>query len=649
MSSFGRLALAAGLALVMAGGSAYAAVKTWLDSNQVAPGDSVQLTLEYEGQTNSAPDLSPLERDFDVLGSSRTTTFEMLNGSTSTKTRIEVTLSPKHAGRLTVPSISWGGDRSPALALDVSASAGGSSAGSGNGVGAGTNGGGTGAGGIDGGAQSSGAASDRPVFLQTEFDPAQPYVQAAVTVTVRLYTREALYNPSLTFSETHDVLIRQVGSDESGRVTRGGESYDRVTRHYVVFPQRSGSLTIPGPVLDAQVPMGSNAAGAALNDPFAGLFGPTFGGNVFSMSKPIRLHGTPIALDVRPRPSGTAGGYWMPASEVTLSSAWHPASLQAQAGDPMTVDLDLRAVGLTAAQLPDLSQLLQLPAGLKAYPDEAKLSDSASGDTIVGTRTQSIALIADQPGHFTLPALRLRWWDTQTNRAREALLPARTFVVAPAAGSTLSAQSALPPQVRAPGQAVSGAAVVGAAPSPGAPNASGTAPGRGFLSGRGVWWLGLSVALALAWLATLGAWWRVRKGAVSERRFGRPAAPELTPASVAAPGAVAAPAAPFVVAGASAARAAFRLACQRNEATDARRYLLAWVRATWPDSAPTGLNALARQVDDPGLATLVRELDRACYAGEAWSGQALSAALAGLPRRKRGSADQTSDLEQLYP
>ncbi len=620
MSPLGRLALATGLALVMASGPAHAAVKAWLDSNQVAPGDSVRLTLEYEGQTNSAPDLSPLERDFDVLGSSRTTTFEMLNGSTSTKTQIEVTLSPRHAGRLTLPSISWAGDRSPALALDVSASGGGSSAGSGNGV-----------------------------FLQTEFGPAQPYVQAAVTVTVRLYTREALYNPSLTFSGTHDVLIRQVGSDESGSVTRGGESYDVVTRHYVVFPQRSGSLTIPGPVLDAQVPVG-NPAGAALNDPFAGLFGPTpFGGNVFSTSKPIRLHGTAITLDVRPRPSGTAGGYWMPASEVTLSSTWHPASLQAQAGDPMTVDLDLRAVGLTAAQLPDLSQLLQLPAGLKAYPDEAKLSDSASGDTLVGTRTQSIALIADQPGRFTLPALRLRWWDTRANRARETLLPARTLVVVPAAGSTLSAQSAPPPQVHAPGQAVSGVAVAGAAPPPGAPKAFGAAPGRGLLSGRGVGWLGLSVALALAWLATLGAWWRLRKGAVSARRFGQTAASELTPALVAAPGAVAAPAAPVVVAGASAARAAFRLACQRNDATGARRHLLAWVRATWPDSAPTGLNALARQVDDPSLAALIRELDRACYAAERWSGRALSEALAGLPQRKRGSADQASDLEQLYP
>lgn len=668
-------AVAAGLTLALSSTPTHAALKAWLDSNQVAPGDSVQLTLEYEGQTSSEPDLTPLERDFDVLGSNRTTTLEILNGSSSAKTQLTITLSPKHAGRLIVPALAWDGQRSSALELDVSGSA---AAGSGSGVGTGS------------GAPSAGAASrGRQVFLETQFAPSQPYVQAAVTLTVRLYTREALYSPRISFSGTRDVVIRQVGADETGSVSRGGQSYEVVTRHYVLFPQHSGHLSLPGPELDAQVALG-NPADSALNDPFAGFFGPTPFGNVLSTVKPIRLHGDPIALDVRPRPAGAVGSYWMPASEVTLQSVWHPASLQAQAGDPVTIDLDLQAVGLTAAQLPDLSQLLQLPAGLKAYPDEAKLSDAARGVSVVGTRTQSIALIADQPGRFTIPALRLEWWDTRSNQAREVTLPPRTLVVAPAAGSPLSTQSSPSPQVSAP--AAAGAASAARTPAPAAtassrpgaataptaaapasapragPQAPGALLGRHLLAGRLVW-VGVSAALALAWLVTLGAWLRSRKRVepASGRRRWRRTQPSHPDSAFAAsqPGQGGREASPgeglgatpeagrrstpaSLVPGAATARAAFRLACRRNEAAGARRHLLAWVRAAWPESAPTGLNALAKQVDDPSLAALIQALDRACYAGEPWSGEALDAALADLPRPKRGSADQSSDLAPLY-
>jgi hypothetical protein len=649
VSRFARVGpLVLGLMLALSSPRAHAAVQAWLDTNQVAPGDSVQLTLEYEGQTSSEPDLSPLERDFDVLGSNRVTTFEILNGNTSAKTQLAVTLSPKHAGRLAVPSILWGGQRSPPLALDVSASAGSGGIGS------------TGRGAGGGHGQPTGAATQsRQVFLETEFGPAQPYVQAAVTVTVRLYTREALYDPSITFSGTHDVVVRQVGSDDDGSVPRGGESYEVVTRHYVVFPQRSGRLSLPGPVLDARVAVGHGAE-SPFNDPFAGLLGAApFAGGMLSSVKPIRLHGDPIALDVRPRPAGAVGSYWMPASEVTLQSDWEPATLQAHAGDPVTADLSLQAVGLTAAQLPDLSQLIALPAGLRSYPDQAKLSDTARGNAVIGTREQSIALIADQPGHFTIPALRLQWWDTGSNQAREITLPARTLIVTPAASTAVSAQSAPAPKALAsvpsrsapaPASAAgSEPAAASARPSPSvspsaairATGASGAPQGAHLLSGRASVWLGVSAALALGWLVTLGAWLRLRRRAAAALAPGRVSASETgsSGAAVSAPGA----------ASSSASRAAFRLACQRNEAAGARRHLLAWVRAAWPAPAPAGLNALARQIEDPSLAALIRELDRVCYTGEPWRGDSLGAALTDLPRRESRRDDRSSDLSPLYP
>lgn len=67
---------------------ALGAARAWLDSDEVGPGDSVQLTLEEDSQTNSQPDLTPLRRDFDVLGTSTSRKFQIVNGHTSSATQL---------------------------------------------------------------------------------------------------------------------------------------------------------------------------------------------------------------------------------------------------------------------------------------------------------------------------------------------------------------------------------------------------------------------------------------------------------------------------------------------------------------------------------------------------------------------------------
>jgi BatD DUF11 like domain len=612
VSDLARLAVF-GLLLVVSSAPAGAAVKAWLDTNRVAPGNSVQLTLEYEGETDTSPDLSPLRQSFDVLGTSRATTVQILNGSTSSKTEVVVSLSPKRAGRLTVPSIAWNADRTAPLRLDVAASAGNGSA-------------------------AAGTSSAQQVFLETQFGPFDPYVQAAVKVTVRLFTREALYNPHITLAGDSDFLVRQVGRDEQSTAVRGGASYVEVTRHYVVFALRSGRLTLPGAVLDARIatrrssPFGGN--------PFAGFFSSTpFFGNVFSTVKPIRLHGQSIRLDVRARPAGAVGSFWLPASAMRLTARWNPAPLKAQAGNPLTVDLSLEATGLTAAQLPDLSQWIEPPAGVRSYPDQPRLTDTAHGDTVTGTREQTIALIADRPGRYTLPSLRVDWWDTRTDRPRETALPARTLVIVPAPGARPARRSSVTTAAQplsaaaAPAQkAASASAVSGGHESP--PPASSASPGRGLLAYHRIW-IALIAVLALAWLGTLAAWLRLRRRIARQERVAARATGSAQGAALPS---------------AAASRTALRRACQLDEPAAARRHLLAWAAAAWPGEPPRGLNALARRVDDPETAALIRELDRACYAGEPWTGAPLEEALSELPRPARAQRrGRSADLASLYP
>jgi hypothetical protein len=597
------------LALLFVGLPANAALRAWVENTQVAAGDTVELTLARDGQTSSQPDLTPLKQDFDIVGRRSSTRLQIANGSASATTELHLTLAPKHAGQLTVPPISWDADKSAPLTLVVV----------------------TATGGQNGAAQG---AADNRVLLETESDPKTPYVQGAVHVTVRVYAAVPLSQADLDFPTTDAALVRQVGSDETGTSEKNGQSYQVVVRHYLLFPQRSGQLSIPGPVLSGAVPARTRRADP--NDPFAGFFGGSPFAGMMNTNKPIRLNGEPITLDVRPRPAGAGASYWLPARNVALTAQWRPADLQAHVGDPVTVDLRLQATGLTAAQLPDLSTLLNLPPGLKAYPDEPKLKDVAQGSDIVGNREQNIALIADQAGSFTIPELRLSWWDTQSNQTREIVIPARTLVVQPAAGSKSPAPTGAPDgQTATVGNATS---TTPQSPSATPAPTTGTLPlansGRTNTQPRGLGgygpWAWVSLGLGILWIATLVGWLMSRRrsapAATNPHRAEQPSATDK-----------------------SGARAAFHAACNANDASAARRNLLLWANAVLPPPRILGLADLAKRMDDPQLATLLRALDRGCYAGDSWDGSALAATLPKLIVSEQDTASKPRDLAPLYP
>jgi hypothetical protein len=572
-----------GLALIalLASGAADAAVRAWVDNTNVAPDGTIRLILEHDGSTNDEPDLAPLKQDFDVLSSSSTSSMQIINGSVSAHVRRSLSLAPKHSGELRIPPISWAGEQSDPLTVHVGAapSAGQNSAG-------------------------------RTVFVETTAEAGRLYVQAQVNVTVRIYSQVPLYHASLELPSSNEVLVQQIGADRNEMVVKDGARYQVVERRYALFPQHSGTLVVPGPVLNAQIPVRDRNP---LGDQFDDLFGNMRSlNNMFTSLKPIKEHGEDLSLNVLPRPNGALGDYWLPARDAKLEAEWRPETAQVNAGDPVTLHLRLKAQGLTAAQLPDLSTILQLPPGVHAYPDQAKLSNDSHEDVLLGERDQNIALIADQPGQFKVPSLTIHWWDVQSNQPRETTLPERILTVLPVA--------AAPATERA--RATS-------APAAQAPAATTSTPARGSASG-GAPWRWVSIVLGSLWIFTLIAWYLTRRRTDPHRAKPLPLATEEDCVSI------------------SEARRDFHGACRRNDARTARAALIRWIARARPDRSPVGLRAFAKQTKDAELSNLLADLDRACYANGSWSGAQLLAALQDLPLRFPQERTTSEALAPLY-
>jgi len=310
----------------------------------------------------------------------------------------------------------------------------------------------------------------------------------------------------------------------------------------------------------------------------------------------------------------------LPAQKLTLEESWRPDNAPVHVGEPLTRHLRLSALGLTGAQLPDLGQLMVVPDGIKPYPDQASIDDKERSGTMQGSRDQDIALIASQPGHYELPALKLAWWDTVANVQREATLPARTLNVLPAVGG----QAAPPPPVANNPPA--------ALPTQDAPGKTLHVdwPAASLLAPSSVWpWV--SVVLALLWLGTAWAWWRARR----------------TRARIAPTAAGTSPAARVADVSTGQALSELQRACRDNNAQAARQALIHWAAGFWPESPPRGLQAIAQRLADPRFTDVLQQLDRACYTGATWQGQTLAQAFAQPPRQTR--ADKlTSVIPNLY-
>nr|WP_295785035.1 BatD family protein [Rhodoferax sp.] len=618
--------LRSALAALIASGvclSTWAAVTASLDRTQVAVGERLRLVINNTGNGDQQPDTSALRQDFEILGTQRGSSLQIVNGHMSSQTQFTVLMSPKHAGTIRIAPITWGGEQSAALELTVAANANPANPG------------------VNANANSSSNAAESQITMSGTLDQKQPYVQSAVVLSLRLNVGVQMAQASLDLQGNGDVLVRQIGQDQQHTESRNGRVYQVIERKYLLIPQRSGAISLKGPVLQAQVQDDAASSGndADIDTFFGSVFGQTMGRFARRM-RPVTLQANAIEMNVQARPASADASNWLPAQKLTLEETWRPEPQQGQlhVGEPLTRHLRLNALGVTAGQLPDLANMMAVPDGIKKYPDQAKTDEGLQGETLRASRDQDIALVASAPGHYVVPALRLVWWDTLNHTQHAIELPECSLDVLPATGAIAGSAGATP---NAAGTAAPSNNTIARADG----DTSNTAGNGGGISNALLQatrvaqattpWLWISGGLAVLWLGTLLLWWRARRAGL-----------QRVPGVAANSNNAAEPAAPPRSTGA--ALAALQRACRANDPRIARQHVLEWAAAAWPQSPPRGLNRLAERLGDPRYTVPLQQLDRACYtAGAAWNGTALAQAFDQAPK-PGPTAKSNSTIPDLY-
>lgn len=538
-----------------------------IDRTEVRLGESLLLTLSSDGVTDPASaDLSPLARDFEILQQSSRSSTQIVNGTTTREKALVIELVPRRAGALEIPALFAGGERTQPIELQVSEATG-------------------------------GPASDEQVVFTASVDSDSAYVQQQVILTLTLQQAISLDDRSVTELKLDDAYVKPLGQNSYQR-SSGGRRWLVHEIRYAIFPEQSGTLTIPAQTFAGRARQGSRS-----------LFDLDSGPRISRNSEAI-------TLEVKPRPSSFPDSTWLPASSLEIEESWSREPDGLATGDSITRTVTVTGEGLQGAQLPPL----EFPdtQGLKYYPDKPSIEEAETDSGVIGLRTDSAALVPVRPGVYGIPEVRIPWWDTTEDRLRYAVLPSREISVETATGDGAESLPAEAPQVQAD------------------PGGDSRQPTPTPTQGSDNRWAWVSGVLALCWLLTAVALGRV----MWQRRQREPEPPAAAPPSHE-----------------PTAWKQFQAACAAGRPGPAREALRRWLQTLPPPASSQTPLAFATSRQDTALQTALGHLDRALYASPekpaAWDGSALLSAAASARQHylKGRAADgqKKAALPSLYP
>ncbi|OQK15404.1 hypothetical protein AU255_18215 [Methyloprofundus sedimenti] len=530
-----------------------------IDRNPINLHESFQITFTANDQPDVEPDFSPLDKDFEILNQTQQQSVQIINWKKTKSIQWILTLMAKHAGNLVVPAINFGQDSSQFAAIVVND------------------------------AQVA-ANTNEDLFLQVEVDTPKPYIQEQVIYTLKLYRKVNISQASLTEPALENAVIEKLGEDKNYNTQFQSENYVVTERKYAIFPQKSGTMTIAPLNLTASIVIpGQRQSNSFFNR---------------QKTRTQRVESAAISLEVQAKPVSAGTDDWLPAKQVYLREKWTDNAAQMIVGQPATRTITLLVEGATVGILPELYKD-NMPQNLKAYPDQPVLEEEAKEDGIISIREEKIALIPGQAGTYTLPAIEIPWWNTQTRKMEIARIAERTITAVAATGSTVPLEPTAPL----------------VSPAPATINENTQQPETGTFLQIKTLWFWLALFFACAWLVTL-VYFLSRKTDHTEKQ-------------------------PFAVEKKSAVDKSLKKACTNNDPVMAKNALLQWGREKFKQSS---LSKIAEQCEQP-LQGEILSLNAILYGNvstQTWQGAELWTAFQNHKPDTVAGKDQTDPLQPLF-
>jgi len=364
------------LTLFVLSSMSQAEVTASVDRNQIVIGETFTLTVSVDKNTNEQPDLSELEQVFRVLGTSQSSSTQIINGSYSVNKSWQISLMPLGVGENTIPPIKLGTEYTKPIQIKITKS-------------------------------DPNAKANGDIFIEVVSDKDSAFVKEQILVTIKLFYSISLSEGVLSEPVASNAIISQLGKGSSYRTQRDGKLYEVIERHYALFAEKSGVLEL-NPVI-------FNGRDNTSRRNFS----------MFSTGKPVRAVSKPLSFEIKPIPQTSIGKAWLPASKVQISQQWSKPPYKV--GEPITRTITLYVEGLGETQIPDI-ELGDIP-DIRIYPEQPQTQTEETTETLKSYKQVKLALIPTHDGAIRIPEYQLEWYNVKTNTIEYAKLPPMTLQV----------------------------------------------------------------------------------------------------------------------------------------------------------------------------------------------------------------------------
>lgn len=213
--------------------------------------------------------------------------------------------------------------------------------------------------------------------------------------------------PAFDVPDVPGTVILPPGSETPvlGNEKIGETTYTTQRHELTIYPQRAGSIMLPA-----------------------------FTVRVSAASKPgqpstlSQLNTTPVTFKAVMPPGAEGLSTILSANSVEVKDTWQPETTKLKVGDAVTRTIQVTVPDVPGMVVPPI-RWTQIP-GLRGYPRQAVIADKTARGTLTGQRIESITYVAEQPGDYTLPAMKLSWWNLKERKLNVIPLSGRELTVA---------------------------------------------------------------------------------------------------------------------------------------------------------------------------------------------------------------------------
>lgn len=247
------------------------------------------------------------------------------------------------------------------------------------------------------------------MYLRASVNKTTAYEQEAIEYTVKLYTTYGdIKFLGAAAAPKFEGFVVEVSPDVSTSFkfedVNGKTFKTAVIARYIIFPQKAGKLKVSGNTYTV-----STDARQYYHDPYY---------QTITVKQPVQLNVTPndVTIEVNELPQPIPDNFIGGVGNFRISASMPSTRLATNEAASLIYTIEGEG-NIKYLKLPELSNYF--PKSIEIYSPEVNVDANVTEGTVKGTARYDYSIIPREEGQFTLPALRLSYFDPQSKQYKQ--------------------------------------------------------------------------------------------------------------------------------------------------------------------------------------------------------------------------------------